>query len=78
MYDGPSVKEKINLNIFSLPLIADRKYFLNLFSLPFIGLYDFIEISRPFLADVSINGLSRDIPYFQCFSKILTLFKLVL
>ena len=24
-YDGPSVKEKINLNLFSLPFIGERK-----------------------------------------------------
>ena len=51
LYDGPSVKEKNNFNLFSLPFIRREnrfKYFftpvywgekinLNLFSLPFIG-----------------------------------------
>ena len=37
-YDGPSVKEKINSSLFSLPFIGERKkkINLNLFSLPFI------------------------------------------
>ena len=46
IYDGPSVKEKINLDLFSLLFIGARKFTpvywgvkinLNLFSLPFIG-----------------------------------------
>ena len=38
-YDGPSVKEKINSSLSSLPFIGERKekVNLNLFSLPFIG-----------------------------------------
>ena len=36
LYDGPSVKEKNNLNLFSLPFIR-REIDLNIFSLPFIG-----------------------------------------
>ena len=36
-YDGPSVNEKVNSNLFSLPFIGEAKMNLNAFSLPVIG-----------------------------------------